>query len=83
MDKSSEDSRIKLYHLEKALSGEAAKVIDEKTINDGNYERAWQLLSERYDYKRRMVDLHISGLMSLNKVNEESYVGLRGLVESV
>uniref|UniRef100_A0A182XG88 Peptidase aspartic putative domain-containing protein n=1 Tax=Anopheles quadriannulatus TaxID=34691 RepID=A0A182XG88_ANOQN len=81
--KSSEDSRIKLNHLEKALSGEAAKVIDEKTINDGNYERAWQLLSERYDNKRRMVDLHISGLLNLKKVNEESYVGLRGLVESV
>ncbi|XP_052563433.1 uncharacterized protein LOC128092788 [Culex pipiens pallens] len=53
VDKSNEPARIKLYHLEQALIGEAAGSIDEKTIQDGNYERAWELLEERFEDKRR------------------------------
>ncbi|XP_038116869.1 uncharacterized protein LOC119769052 [Culex quinquefasciatus] len=81
VDKSNEPARIKLYHLEQALIGEAAGSIDEKTIQDGNYERAWELLEERFEDKRRMVDLHIGGLLGVQKLEEESHVDLRALLE--
>ncbi|XP_038106697.1 uncharacterized protein LOC119766305 [Culex quinquefasciatus] len=82
VDKSNEPARIKLYHLEQALIGGAAGSIDEKTIQDGNYERAWELLEERFEDKRRMVDLHIGGLLGVQKLEEESHADLRSLLDN-
>lgn len=83
VDRTNEAPRIKLYHLEKALVGDAAGVIDVKTISDGNYEHAWQLLEERFEDKRRMVDIHIAGLLGVKKLPKEDFVELRSLVETV
>ncbi|XP_058839359.1 uncharacterized protein LOC131694869 [Topomyia yanbarensis] len=83
VDKSSESPRIKLYHLEKALVGNAAGLLDAKTISDGNYEHAWKLLEERYEDKRRLIDLHIGGLLGIKKCGKESHIELRTLVEKV
>lgn len=83
VDKTNEPDRIKLYHLENALIGNAAGKIDAKTISDGNYGRAWEILTEQYENKRRRVYLHIGGLLDIKKLPKESYVGLQGLVESV
>ncbi|XP_055634250.1 uncharacterized protein LOC129774525 [Toxorhynchites rutilus septentrionalis] len=82
VDRSNEPPRIKLYHLEKALVGGAAKLIDARTLNEGNYDRAWQLLEERYENKRRMIDLHIRGLLSMQKIVKENYSELQKLVET-
>ncbi|XP_055623031.1 uncharacterized protein LOC129766488 [Toxorhynchites rutilus septentrionalis] len=82
VDRSNEPPRIKLYHLEKALVGEAAKLIDARTLNEGNYDRAWQLLEERYENKRRLIDLHIRGLLSMQKIVKENYNELQKLVET-
>lgn len=82
VDRSTEPDRIKLYHLEKALTGSAEGVIDAKTIQDGNYAHAWTLLEERFEDKRRMVDLHIGGLLRVKKLTKESHAELRSLVEN-
>ncbi|XP_062542196.1 uncharacterized protein LOC134210184 [Armigeres subalbatus] len=82
VDRSNESDRIKLYHLEKALIGNAAGVIDAKTITDGNYARAWQLLDERYSDNRRMIDRHMAGLLGVKKLTNASYNELRSLVEA-
>lgn len=82
VDRSSEPDRIKLYHLEEALTGAAGAVIDAKTIQDGNYAHAWTLLEERFEDKRRMVDLHIGGLLRVKKLTKESHEELRSLVEN-
>lgn len=82
VDKSNEPDRIKLYHLEKALIGDAIGLIDSKTIADGNYERAWQILDERFSDKRRMIDRHLASLLSVKKIQRESFSELRSLVEN-
>lgn len=82
VDRTNEPDRVKLYHLEKALIGKAEGMIDAKTISDGNYKRAWEILTEEYENKRRMVDLHIGGLLGIKKLPKESHAGLRGLVEN-
>lgn len=74
---------MKLYHLEAALVGSAAGILDEKTIQDGNYDHAWELLKERYEDKRRMVDIHIGGLLNVKKISKEGHSELRSLVETV
>ncbi|XP_055622021.1 uncharacterized protein LOC129765635 [Toxorhynchites rutilus septentrionalis] len=91
VDKSNEPPRIKLYHLEKALIGDAAGghlsnplgLIDARTISDGNYEQAWRILEERLEDKRRMIILHIDGLFGVQQLSHESHTELRSLVECV
>ncbi|XP_038106589.1 uncharacterized protein LOC119766222 [Culex quinquefasciatus] len=83
VDKTNESARMKLYHLEKALIGDAAGFIDAKTIQDGNYAHAWKQLTDHYEDKRRMVDLHIGGLLSVKKLACEGHLELRALVDSV
>lgn len=82
VDRSNEPDRIKLYHLEKALVGDAAGLIDAKTITDGNYLRAWRLLDERFSDKRRMINKHLASMLSVRKLTNESYSELRALVET-
>ncbi|XP_062538710.1 uncharacterized protein LOC134206984 [Armigeres subalbatus] len=83
VDRTNEAPRIKLYHLEKALVGNAAGIIDVKTISDGNYAHAWELLEERFEDKRRMIDIHIAGLLGSKKLSKEDFGELRTLVESI
>ncbi|XP_055622822.1 uncharacterized protein LOC129766324 [Toxorhynchites rutilus septentrionalis] len=82
VNKSNEPPRIKLYHLEKALIGDAAGLIDAKTIADGNYDRAWEILRERFEDKRRMIDRHIVGLLSITKIVKEDHCELRKLIDT-
>ncbi|XP_062716695.1 uncharacterized protein LOC134292046 [Aedes albopictus] len=81
MAQSRDSDAIKLYHLDKALVGAAAGVLDAKTINDGNYAQAWTLLAERYENKRVIVETHIRGLLSLKKMTSESHRELRSLLD--
>ncbi|KXJ68157.1 hypothetical protein RP20_CCG005380 [Aedes albopictus] len=81
MAQSRDSDAIKLYHLDKALVGAAAGVLDVKTINDGNYAQAWTLLAERYENKRVIVETHIRGLLSLKKMTSESHRELRSLLD--
>ncbi|XP_065093726.1 uncharacterized protein LOC135714322 [Ochlerotatus camptorhynchus] len=83
VDRTNEAPRIKLYHLEKALVGDAAGLIDVKTISDGNYDHAWQLLNERFEDKRRMIDIHIAGLLGVTKLSKVDFSELRALVETI
>lgn len=82
VDRSNELPRIKLYHLEKALIGSAQGAIDDKTIQDGNYAHAWDILEEQYGDKRRMIDLHIGGMLRVQKLVKESHEELRSLVQN-
>ncbi|XP_055527392.1 uncharacterized protein LOC129720007 [Wyeomyia smithii] len=81
VDKSSDPPAVKLYHLDKALMGNAAGLIDGKTINEGNYAHAWEILEERYENKRHTMDSHIHGLLSFKRMSEENHLELRGLLD--
>ncbi|XP_049279325.1 uncharacterized protein LOC125761836 [Anopheles funestus] len=81
MANSGDSEAVKLYHLDKALTGEAAGILDAKVINEGNYEHAWQILTERYENKRIIIDTHIRGLFSLKKMTSETHHELRTLVQ--
>ncbi|XP_038119990.1 uncharacterized protein LOC119770017 [Culex quinquefasciatus] len=62
-------------------SFDAAGFIDAKTINDNNYEHAWNMLEEQYENLRIIVDTHIRGLLSLKKMTKESYKELKELLD--
>ncbi|XP_053686390.1 uncharacterized protein LOC128735933 [Sabethes cyaneus] len=81
VDKSPDPPAVKLYHLDKALMGNAAGLIDAKTINEGNYTHAWKILEERYENKRHTIDTHIHGLLNLKKMFKENHTELRALLD--
>lgn len=75
---------MKLHHLERALAGgSAAKIIDPKTLSDGNFAHAWELLLDVYEDERKAVDSHIHGLLGLKRMNKESSKQMRELLNEV
>ncbi|XP_055530878.1 uncharacterized protein LOC129721844 [Wyeomyia smithii] len=81
VDKTLDPPAVKLYHLDKSLLGDAAGLIDAKTINEGNYAHAWKMLEERYENKRHSIDTHIYGLLNLKRMSKENHSELRHLVD--
>lgn len=81
MSRSRDSDAIKLYHLDKALIGGAAGMLDPKTISDNNYAHAWRILEERFENQRVIVDNHIRGLLNLKRMSKESYTDLRELLD--
>ncbi|XP_058827697.1 uncharacterized protein LOC131687629 [Topomyia yanbarensis] len=81
LDKAPDPPAVKLYHLDKALVGSAAGLIDAKTINEGNYAHAWEILEERYENKRHAIDCYIHGLLNLTKMSKETNGELRKLID--
>lgn len=75
-----ESDATKLYHLDKCLVGEASGTIDPQTINDGNFAAAMEHLTVRYEDKRKIVDIHINGVLNLKAMTCESGKQLRELV---
>ena len=76
-----EDAATKLYHLDKCLIGEAAGAINQQFINENNYDGAWNFLQQRYEDKRKIVDIHASRLLQLKPMTQESGKQLRELIE--
>ncbi|XP_053686149.1 uncharacterized protein LOC128735691 [Sabethes cyaneus] len=81
MRRSADCDAIKLYHLEKSLVGAAAGVIGSQTIQDNNYEQAWNILEERYENERLIIDSHIRGLLNLKRMTKKSSKELRELLD--
>ncbi|XP_065094004.1 uncharacterized protein LOC135714552 [Ochlerotatus camptorhynchus] len=81
LDNVNKKDAVKLYHLEKSLVGAAAGVIDIKTINDNNYQRAWKILEDRFENKRNIIETHLRGLSKMKRMTKESSTELRELVE--
>lgn len=81
MRRSTDCDAIKLYHLEKSLVGSAAGVVDSQTLQDNNYNQAWQILMDRYENERLIIDNHIRGLLNLKKMTKKSSKELRELVD--
>ncbi|XP_062711182.1 uncharacterized protein LOC134289409 [Aedes albopictus] len=83
MRSSTDSDCIKLYHLERSLVGAAAGIIDARTLNDNNYDHAWEILEDRFENKRVIVDTHIQGLLNLRRMSRENPKELRELIDEV
>ncbi|XP_058456776.1 uncharacterized protein LOC131434146 [Malaya genurostris] len=81
ISKSRDSDAVKLHHLERAISGgSAAKLIDPKTLREGNFAHAWELLLDVYEDERKAVDSHIHGLLSLKRMHKECSKQMRELL---
>ncbi|XP_055622774.1 uncharacterized protein LOC129766280 [Toxorhynchites rutilus septentrionalis] len=80
--KCGDSDATKLQYLDKALIGEASGILDARIINDNNYQQAWQLLEERFENPRVIIDTHISGLLSMKPISKQCWKELRNLIDN-
>lgn len=69
--------------MRSALTGEAAKVINSLEITNDNYAVAWNLLKQRFENKRLIVQYLIQMLLDIPAITRESYADLRQLVDNI
>lgn len=60
----------KFYYLNSYLEGDAARVLTNLEVTDRNYTEAWQLLCERYDNKRQLINNHLKSLFNLEPIRD-------------
>ncbi|XP_070153665.1 uncharacterized protein [Polyergus mexicanus] len=73
----------KLHYLRSALTGEAAKMISSLEITNDNYVIAWNLLKQRFENKRLIVQYLIQMLLDIPAIIKESHTDLRVLVDNI
>ncbi|KAF2889988.1 hypothetical protein ILUMI_16185 [Ignelater luminosus] len=73
----------KFYYFQRCLKGEARQVIEALDVTAANYSTAWDLLRERFENKRLIVDKHIQGILSLPTIKQESAILLRTFLDTI
>lgn len=73
----------KFHYLRSSLKDKAAEVIKSFDITTDNYLEAWQLLNERFDNKRRIIQTHIKAIFEIAPIPKENCTLLRGLLDNV
>lgn len=75
------DDINKLHYLRASLKGSAALVIDNLDVRSDNYQSAWQLICDRYNNKRLLVNNHVKSLFSVEPIRNESCSAIRHLID--
>ncbi|XP_045448180.1 uncharacterized protein LOC123656554 [Melitaea cinxia] len=73
----------KFHYLISYLEGDAARIISNLEVSSINYAKAWQLLGDRYNNKRLLINHHLSSLFNIQAHTRESERSLRFLVDHV
>lgn len=76
------DNINKFHYLRASLKGSAALIIKHITVSSDTYNIAWDLLSERYDNNRLLVNNHVQALFNLEHIQKESCKSIRYLVDT-
>ncbi|XP_052743012.1 uncharacterized protein LOC128198975 [Bicyclus anynana] len=74
---------IKFCYLNSYVEGEAARVISNLEVTEANYDKAWDLLRERYDNKRLLVKSHLNALLNFEIKSSETDKALRQIVDTL
>lgn len=73
----------KFHYLKSSLKSDAAEILHSLELTASNYECAWELLRERYDNKRIIVQKHIKAVCELPQVTKENYSGIRHILDGI
>lgn len=72
----------KFHYLRASLEGAAAQVIKSLEFSARNYQIAWDLLCDRFDNKRILIQNHIQALFALEQNKKESYQSIRKIIDT-
>ncbi|XP_050360100.1 uncharacterized protein LOC126779937 isoform X1 [Nymphalis io] len=73
----------KFHYLRASLQGNAALIIKNIDFKGDHYNIAWDLLCERYNNNRILVNNHIQALFDVESITNESSVSIRNLVDTI
>lgn len=73
----------KFHYLRASLQGNAALIIKNIDFKGEHYKHAWDLLCERYNNNRILVNNHIQALFDIEIISKETSVGIRNLVDVI
>lgn len=77
------DEIEKFHYLRAHLDGEAKQAISLLELLAANYKIAWDLLCERYNNKRVLIQNHIKSLLDIPVSTQESSINLRKMLDNV
>lgn len=77
------DNINKFHYLRSSLEGSAAVVVQSVEFSANNYHIAWDLLCERFNNKRQLIQNHVSALFKLETISKESSHSLKQLIDLV
>lgn len=72
----------KLQYLKLSLKGDAAFLIQSIQISDNNYQKAWEILKDRYENNSEIISATLDRLFSQQNVTHEISQGLRRLIDT-
>ncbi|XP_076394339.1 uncharacterized protein LOC143265527 [Megachile rotundata] len=79
------DSKIpavqKFHLLKNSLRGSVATIIEPLHASEENYLVAWELLKQRCDRPRQIINAHLKSFLELAEINKDSPLSLRTLKE--
>lgn len=73
----------KFHYLRAALKDTAASIIQSLDFSSENYDVAWDILCDRYNNKRLLVNNHLQAIFNIETINKESSKALRNLIDTV
>lgn len=73
----------KLHYLRAALKDSAALIVRSLDFSADNYDVAWDLLCDRFNNKRLLVNNHIQAIFNIETVLKESSKSLRNIIDTV
>lgn len=71
----------KLYYLKNSLTGPAAEIIRDFSLDDRSYSEAWSYILTRYDNPRSVIKSLFRKLINLKQIKSD--VEIRGLLDQV
>ncbi|XP_061711570.1 uncharacterized protein LOC133520886 isoform X2 [Cydia pomonella] len=77
------DDVNKFHYLRASLEGSAAAIVQSLALSSSNYKIAWQLLCDRYNNKRLLVNNHIKAIFNVNPITKESPTAIRHLIDTI
>lgn len=73
----------KFHYLRASLSGSASQIIASLEFSSASYPVAWDLVCKRFNNTRILKQNHVNALFNLDKINEESSLSLRKIIDNV
>jgi hypothetical protein len=77
------NNRQRLQYLKSCLREEALRAIESLPIDDENYEKAWEILENRFKNTRLIVQNHVTSILNAPTMNKQSRTALRELLDTL
>ncbi|XP_036343161.1 uncharacterized protein LOC118752382 [Rhagoletis pomonella] len=73
----------RLHYLKSCTQGEAQNLLKNIPVTDNNFQIAWDILTNRFDNKRRLVKTFLQEIVRIPPAQSESAASLRKILDSI